>query len=276
MKCLFVTDLHGDKRKFDKLVKIIKKEKPQGVFIGGDVLPNQFKIKKNMDEFIEKNILDKFTLFNKIKFFIILGNDDPRIFETHFIDAEKRKLIYYMSNKTVKFDNYFVTGYSYIPPSPFQLKDWEKYDVSRFNDVGAISPEEGYRTVKIPIDEIRYSTISEDLEKLTHNSPVDKTIFLFHCPPYKTKLDRAALDGKKVDHAPIDVHVGSIAIKRFIEKKQPFLTLHGHVHETVSLTGKWMEKIRNTYCFSASHNGDELAVIIFNTENLEDAKRILI
>jgi len=276
LKCLFVTDLHGDKRKFDKLVKIIKKEKPQGVFIGGDVLPNQFKIKKNMDEFIEKNILDKFTLFNKIKFFIILGNDDPRIFETHFIDAEKRKLIYYMSNKTVKFDNYFVTGYSYIPPSPFQLKDWEKYDVSRFNDVGAISPEEGYRTVKIPIDEIRYSTISEDLEKLTHNSPVDKTIFLFHCPPYKTKLDRAALDGKKVDHAPIDVHVGSIAIKRFIEKKQPFLTLHGHVHETVSLTGKWMEKIRNTYCFSASHNGDELAVIIFNTENLEDAKRILI
>ena len=276
MKCLFVTDLHGDKRKFDKLVKIIKKEKPQGVFIGGDVLPNQFKIKKNMDEFIEKNILDKFTLFNKIKFFIILGNDDPRIFETHFIDAEKRKLIYYMSNKTVKFDNYFVTGYSYIPPSPFQLKDWEKYDVSRFNDVGAISPEEGYRTVKIPIDEIRYSTISEDLEKLEKNSPVDKTIFLFHCPPYKTKLDRAALDGKKVDHAPIDVHVGSIAIKRFIEKKQPFLTLHGHVHETVSLTGKWMEKIRNTYCFSASHNGDELAVIIFNTENLEDAKRILI
>jgi len=41
---------------------------------------------------------------------------------------------------------------------------------------------------------------------------------VLHSPPYDTGLDRAALDGRSVDHAPLDVHVGSIAIRRFIER----------------------------------------------------------
>ena len=79
-----------------------------------------------------------------------------------------------------------------------------------------------------------------------------------------------------VDHVPVDIHVGSIAIRRFIEKKQPFLTLHGHVHETVRLTGEWKEKKGKTFCFSAAHDGAELAVIRFDTDSLENAYRELI
>jgi len=30
-----------------------------------------------------------------------------------------------------------------------------------------------------------------------------------------------------------DMHVGSFAVRQFIEKYQPHLTLHGHIHETV-------------------------------------------
>ena len=182
----------------------------------------------------------------------------------------------YIHNKTVGFNNLYVSGYSYVPPTPYQLKDWEKYDVSRFVDVGAISPEDGIRTTKISEDQIRYSTISEDLKVLSKNAPVEKTIFLFHSPPYKTNLDRADLDGKKVDHVSVDVYVGSIAIKRFIDSKQPFLTLHGHVHESTRLTGKWKEKFGRTYSFSAAHDGKELAIVKFDTENLEKATRILI
>lgn len=40
-------------------------------------------------------------------------------------------------------------------------------------------------------------------------------------------------------YAPMDVHVGSIALRRFIEARQPLLTLHGHVHESARLTGSW-------------------------------------
>jgi Icc-related predicted phosphoesterase len=230
-----------------------------------------------LNDFLEENFFAEIKkLKNPPNFFVILGNDDPRVYEELFFDAEKRGLIKYIHNRTVNFGNLFVSGYSFIPPSPFQLKDWEKYDVSRFNDVGVISPEEGFRTFEISKDEIRYSTISEDLNNLSKNAPVDKTIFLFHSPPYKTNLDRADLDGKKVDHVPVDVYVGSIAIKRFIDKNQPFLTLHGHVHETVRLTGKWKEKFGQTYSYSAAHDGKELAIIKFDTENLENAVRLLI
>ena len=207
---------------------------------------------------------------------MILGNDDPRVFEKSFLDADKKKIIKYVHNKTVSFGDFFVSGYSYVPPTPFQLKDWEKYDVSRYVDVGAVSPESGIRTTKIHEDHIRYSTIAEDLEKLSGMAPVDKTIFLFHSPPYNSYLDRAYLDSKKVDHAPMDVHVGSIAIQRFINKKQPFLTLHGHVHESARLTGYWKQKFGKTYSFSAAHDGSELALIRFDTSNLEDASRELL
>jgi Icc-related predicted phosphoesterase len=170
----------------------------------------------------------------------------------------------------------YITGYSFVPPTPFQLKDWERYDISQYIDVGAISPEQGRRTIDVPFDEIKYSTIAEDLEKLSKQSPANNTIYLFHSPPYQSCLDRADLHGKKVDHAPVDVHVGSIAIQRFIKAHQPLLTLHGHVHESAHITGCWKEKVDRTYSFTAAHYGPELVVVRFDTNHLENATRELI
>jgi Icc-related predicted phosphoesterase len=212
----------------------------------------------------------------KTRFFVILGNDDPRMYEHLFIEAEQKGFIEYLHEKTVSFGDKHVSGYAYVPPTPFRLKDWERYDVSRYVDVGAISPEHGVRTVEVPLDVVHSTTIADDLERLSANAPVENTIFLFHAPPYDSYLDRADLGGKKVDHAPVDVHIGSIAIQRFIQKKQPFLTLHGHVHESARLTGKWKEKIGRTYSFSAAHDGPELAVVRFDTDDLPHATRELI
>jgi len=281
VRCIFVTDTHGDKKKIETFFRIIKKEQPDGVFIGGDILPNQFSINTSIERFLEKNFFSKINEIHskfdkKISFFVIMGNDDPRVFEGIFKSKDEEKIINYVHFKTVKFGALFVTGYSYVPPTPFRLKDWERYDVSRFVDVGAVSPESGVRTVEVEQDEITYSTISKDLEELSKNAPVEKTIFLFHSPPYNSMLDRAALEGKTVEYAPLDVHVGSIAIQRFIEKKQPFLTLHGHIHESARLSGRWMEKRGRTLSFSAAHDGPELALIYFDTKNLENVKRELI
>ena len=234
-----------------------------------------------MKEFIETTILVEIrniqSNFNKkIRFFIIMGNDDPRMYEHIFIDADKAGFLDYIHQKIIPYKNTYVTGYSFIPPTPFQLKDWERYDVSQYVDVGAVSPEQGRRTIDVPLDEIKYSTIAEDLEKLSQQSPAKKTIYLFHSPPYHSCLDRADLHGKKIDHAPMDVHVGSIAIQRFIKTHQPLLTLHGHVHESAHITGWWKEKVERTYSFTAAHYGSELAVVRFDTNHLENATRELI
>ncbi|MFW6040353.1 MAG: metallophosphoesterase family protein [Thermoplasmatota archaeon] len=277
LRCIFVSDLHGKKEKYTKLFEFIDEDNPDAVLMGGDLLSITMRTKAQVKTFTKKYIFDKIkNLDEPTKFFVILGNDDPKIFEPIFEEADKKELIDYVSCKTLPFDDYFVTGYPYIPPTPFHLKDWEKYDVSRYRDVGVVSPEKGSRTVEIPENEVRYSTITKDLERLGNNSPAEKTIYLFHSPPYSTNLDRADLDDKKIDHVPLDVHVGSIAIKRFIEKKQPLLTLHGHVHETVRLTGEWKEKIGRTHSFTAVHKGTELAIIRFQMEDLDNASREII
>jgi Icc-related predicted phosphoesterase len=123
---------------------------------------------------------------------------------------------------------------------------------------------------------LKFSTIQKDLESLSVEDSPGKSIFLFHAPPYQTCLDRASLDGRMIDGVPVDVHIGSIAIKRFIEEKQPLVTLHGHVHESAAITGKWKEQIGNTFAFTSAHNGPELAIVKFDPENPQEAIRVLI
>ena len=166
-------------------------------------------------------------------------------------------------------------GYAHVPPTPFRLKDWERYDVSRYVDPGCVPPEEGSLTVPVDEAELRYGTIEQDLVGLAGSDDLERAILLCHGPPYLC-LDRAALDGVKVDHAPLDVHVGSVALRRFIEARQPLVTLHGHVHESARLTGSWRARIGRTHCLSAAHDGEELALVRFDPHAPETAARELV
>jgi Icc-related predicted phosphoesterase len=143
-------------------------------------------------------------------------------------------------------------------------------------DPGCVSPEEGWRSVPRLPSEVKYGTIAADLDDLTAEADLGNALMLFHAPPYGTDLDRAALDGRMVDHVPVDVHVGSIAIRRFIEKRRPLVTLHGHVHESARLSGTWRQKIGATHLFSAAHDGPELALVRFDPDDLPSASRELI
>ncbi len=281
MKSIFVSDIHGNIQRFQKLFQIVQTETPRAVFLGGDLLPHRLETHRTMEEFIETVIFSEMKKIHrdfekKIRFFVIMGNDDPRMYETLFIKADAAGLLEYVHQKTKYYEKKYITGYSYVPPTPFLLKDWDRYDLSQYVDVGAVSPEQGKRTVDVPVDEIKYSTIAEDLELLSQQSPPKKTIYLFHSPPYNSNLDLADLCGKKVDHVPLDAHVGSISIQRFISKHQPFLTLHGHVHESTRITGQWKQKLNDTYSFNAAHYGSELSVVRFDTNHLDDATRELI
>ncbi|MCP4195843.1 MAG: hypothetical protein GY762_01720, partial [Proteobacteria bacterium] len=208
--------------------------------------------------------------------FLILGNDDFRSEEPKLLDDRTVGIFEYMHDRYADFDKHPVYGYSFVPPTPFQLKDWERYDVSRYVDLGCVSPERGSRTVPISESKARYSTIKDDLNRLTGNENLGQCILLFHAPPYKTKLDRAALDGKMIDYVPLDVHVGSIAVKRFIKARQPLVTLHGHIHESAGITGSWRDKIGCTHMFTAAHDGPQLALIRFDPDNLDAATRELV
>lgn len=277
----FVSDLHGKISRYEKLFENLEKDPPAVLFIGGDFLPSHVKFKGGIQGFIEDYFYEKLLKLKAIlgkRFPIILlifGNDDPRVFEEEIEKLQSAGLIEYMHKKTIYIYNYTIFGYSYVPPTPFQLKDWERYDVSRYVDPGCIPPEEGRFTVT-PLDDVFNQTIKEDLDRITEKLDMEKTIVLFHSPPYKTNLDRAALDGMKVEHVPLDVHVGSIAIYRFIEDRQPLLTLHGHIHESARIMGDWKDRIGNTLCLSAATEGDELAIVKFTPDDLSKTERIIL
>jgi uncharacterized protein len=282
----FASDLHGRIKCYQKLFSAIRDEIPKAVFLGGDLFPSgslHFTEKNPFqNSFIDNFLAPEFFKLKGMlkikfpKFFIILGNDDARMEETSVLRHEGENLWKYMHNHHVAFMDYQLYGYSCVPPTPFALKDWERYDVSHFIDPGALAPEEGRLTAVISEKEIHDHTIQDDLEKLSAEDSLEKAIFLFHAPPYQTRLDRAALDNRLVEGVPLDVHVGSIAIQRFIQKRQPLITLHGHVHESARITGFWQEKIGRTHAFSAAHDGPELAIVCFDPANPENAIRRLL
>ena len=78
------------------------------------------------------------------------------------------------------------------------------------------------------------------------------------------------------DHVPLDLHVGSIAVRRFIEERQPMLTMHGHIHESTSITGEWKERMGNTLAMNAAHDKKELSLIRFDADDLVNVSRELI
>lgn len=276
----FVSDLHGRPTRYRKLVDAVLDERPRVVLLGGDLLPfdRRWTGGSFVTEVMQPELARLTARFgtDAPQVLLIFGNDDPRDRESEVLAGEAARLWTYLHERSVEVGGYTFTGYSFVPPTPFMLKDWERYDVSRHVDPGCVSPEHGRRTVAVDPSEVRDRTIASDLAQLARDQDQSRAVYLFHSPPYKTSLDRAALDGRMVDHVPLDVNVGSIAISRFIEDRQPLLTLHGHIHESTRLTGSWRDRIGSTHAFNGAHDGPELALIRFDLADLENATRELI
>lgn len=281
--CFFASDLHGKLHRYEALLSAIRNERPRFVLLGGDLLPFHGFISEDWKgDFFREYLFPRLEDLRRDlreeypQFFVILGNDDPAIEQSAVAEAAQAGLWTYLHNAKFTIDGVTFWGYAFVPPTPFRMKDWEKYDVSRYVDPGCVDPMEGWHTTPFSESEMKYATIEKDLKLLTGSEDLTDSIFLFHTPPHNTKLDRAALDGKTIDHAPLDLHVGSIAVRRFIEARQPLLTLHGHIHESARITGSWKDRLGRTWLFSAAHDGPELSLIRFKVNELEAATRELL
>jgi Icc-related predicted phosphoesterase len=68
-----------------------------------------------------------------------------------------------------------------------------------------------------------------------HVPDMGRTIFNFHAPPYGTGLDEApSLDEtlRPIHGGAVMKPVGSVAVRDAINKHQPLLSVHGHIHES--------------------------------------------
>jgi len=112
--------------------------------------------------------------------------------------------------------------------------------------------------------------LEELLEELTSKAKrLSDAIFSLHAPPYNTPIDLAPLLDNTLKPVLsggelVMTHVGSMAVRRVIEKYQPLLGLHGHIHEA-----KGVVKIGRTLCLNAGSDylAGNLQGVLITLEN---------
>jgi Icc-related predicted phosphoesterase len=222
VRFLYVTDAHGDINVYEKMFELGKEREINFLVFGGDITSGfDPKGQKFFLEFYLIRRLEEFKKETNKPVFIMMGNDD---FSSNFRilkRAGKKKILKLLHNRFYSVCSHIIAGYPFINPTPFLLKDWEKGE----------------------------ETMAKDLEKLFEGFRSKKTICVFHAPPLGTKLDML-FNGE---------HRGSEAIRRFIEKKQPLLTLHGHIHESCEVSGAMKQKIGRTLCINPG-NGKIISI----------------
>ena len=283
--CFFVSDLHGKMSRYEALLKLIKKEKPDFLFMGGDLLPHR-TMRRSRKQEEEVNFVTEYLIpkFNRLKetlecsypeIFLIPGNDDEKTMFNAFMEGEKTDLWRSIHNQCIVIGKYRIYGYGCVPPTPFMIKDWDRFDISEDAPAGSILPADGYHSTKPDHDPTK-ATILNDLEALINDDPMEFGVFLFHSPPYQTFLDLAADYNQKPDQFIKGTNVGSKAIRSLIDDRQPFITMHGHIHESARITGYWQQTLGRTITFSAAHDGPELALVKFELNDPLSATRRLI
>jgi Icc-related predicted phosphoesterase len=145
-----------------------------------------------------------------VRCFLMPGNDDPPGVD---VSIENAARVEACDDRIVQFDQYTMVslGYSNRTPfdSPRELGESELYD--------------------------RVDRLAGQIED--HG----RSIFNLHVPPYGSTLDTAAeldddLSVVMVGSEPKLIPVGSTAVRELIERYQPMLSLHGHVHESAAAT----------------------------------------
>ena len=282
MKILFTSDLHGETHLYHELFALARRASAEILILGGDLLPS-FAPSKRYEDMIsnQKTFIDRFLLpfFKRMientlarLMFLIPGNWDlgyPYLFR------DPVENIVDLSQKVYRLPSgYELIGYPFVPPTPFRPKTYEKMD----DRESSWPPQKNPSYIRLteqddhvtPIDPHLYlrqqETIEDDLQCLAAPTDLKKAIYVMHSPPYGTRLDLM-----RGGH-----RVGSKAIKTFVEKNQPLLTLHGHIHESPEVSGSFLDKIGTTFSvnpgqFTSKCRGHfELHAVTFELEKVAE------
>jgi Icc-related predicted phosphoesterase len=271
MIIVYTSDLHGNKEHYSELFEIAGKIKAQAIIVGGDMLPHHGSFKYSLQEqedfilsYLEPTLRDFLAKAPQTTLYAMLGNDDWGVGNTHLNRLARKGILRMLhGEKHEAGEGYELVGYAHVPPTPFTIKDGERRDlrgdpIDRQRCTACCS--QGGKI--LVVDSIQYfvsvPSIEEELEWLPKPRDFRKTVYVMHSPPFKTSLDRL-FDGR---------WVGSRAIRAFIERHRPYLTLHGHIHESSEISGTYLDRIGETVCINPGQSTEELYAVIFKLEDI--------
>jgi Icc-related predicted phosphoesterase len=210
---------------------------------------NESAQKKIFEELIVERVkrwvelAESFVKTNKIKFLLMPGNDD--IYEVDDV-INKSEYVINPAGKIIQINNtHEVVGC----------------------DLANMTPWKCPRDVEDEVLEARLERV------MTNIKNPNTTILVLHAPPYGTNIDLAPALDKDLRYVTkggqlIFEHVGSKGIRKIIEKYQPLLGLHGHIHES-----KGYDKIGRTLVINPGSEYNEgilhLAIIVISEDKVK-------
>jgi uncharacterized protein len=275
MDLFFTSDLHGHAEKYQRVLELLKRRGSNVLILGGDLLPNgghlsPYRIVCDYirGEFQEFLLRAKETVKN-LRVLTIFGNNDWVFSIEEFKKLENESLLTMLDHqKPFAECEISILGLSYCSPTPFPFKDFERRDLrddppARHNGY-VWSPA---KNQTIPVQGERYFSENPSLQDMLDSSDAadQKLILVSHVPPINTYLD--------VTYS--QAHVGSKAVRDFIEKRQPLLCLHGHVHEAPKVTGTISESLGVSLCINPGQPSDKLSAVRWSSDKPDTIEHIL-
>lgn len=250
MKILYVTDLHGDKSKYMKLLEIASEKEISVIVNGGDMLPKQCDRHTEQPVFISGFLKEYFAKLaeQNIIYLAMLGNDDLLAVDELFAETcNEFENVWNMAGNKVNINGYEFIGMNYILDHPFGCKDrvvTETHYIpqQQLSFVAGISNEIGYDRIYnwLEYSKTELPHMCDILNQLPEADNPQKTVYIMHMPPAGLRLGQLRYQ---------DLDIGSVDIYEFLKEKQPMLSLHGHIHESPDTEkGKWINQILQTTC----------------------------
>jgi Icc-related predicted phosphoesterase len=240
----FTSDLHGQTGLYEQLLAATVTHSPRALIIGGDLSPHAPGVEglRRQRIFLQGFLVEFARRLREnapgCELMLLMGNDDWAA-NTDCLEEHHGTLWHHIHGRVVEVDDTRVAGLSWVPITPFSLKDWERWE-----DGEAESPMrlDGFVSRGDAIEPVRFDpanrtpTIARALEELAELSVPAETIYVLHSPPRGTACDLIARDQ----------HVGSRAIRAFLERHRPPLSLSGHIHESPRVSGTFRDRLDGT------------------------------
>lgn len=269
---LFTSDLHGQSDFYEQVFALAEARRPRVVLVGGDLGPHPAggdgvaRARLFLEGFLVEFARRLRERAPGTALGLLMGNDDCAA-NHDVLERHDGDLWHLLHERVHEFDGVTVAGSSWVPITPFRLKDWERWEDGGEEHAPQLA---GWRSVagearEFAFDpERRTPTIADSLAHLAAACDPARTVFVLHSPARGT-----ACDVVQGGH-----HVGSRAIRAFVEQHQPPLVLGGHIHESPRLSGAWRDRIGRTVVVNPGQFGSRrVAGVWFDPSDPEGSLR---
>jgi Icc-related predicted phosphoesterase len=298
MRLVYTADLHGDIDSYRALFDLAVATSARAAIVGGDLLPYAITLQSALQtqrDFITvrlRGLLDEFRARHpEVVVYLLAGNDDWAGAIAALDDLERAELAHPLHERVYRLvdegaservgdeptvarplahsptrpltqgDGLWLAGYACVPLTPFSIKDYERRDdgplppfsfgMAYTSWSGEIQPVNAAAIAAQP-------SIGEALASLARQSDPRRTIYVCHTPPANTPLDQM----------PRGKHVGSKALRAFVERHAPPLTLHGHIHEAPDLSRQYAIQLGATWSVNPGHAARRFQAVALDTDDV--------